>query len=198
MSTKMRNLAAALVASAAAFCSEAVIADDASQQSGASSRPWFVDQRRLPDSGVSSGVPAAGQPASATDAEHKADEKKRVPDDAAAKLSAEDERFKAQEIETRQEAEEAKRVAEEAEAKRKADEVAAAKKAETKRKVEEQKSIEVEAAAKAKAVLAALKANGLAAPTKIVIKGYSELAPVACNDTAENMQLNRRVEVWAY
>jgi outer membrane protein OmpA-like peptidoglycan-associated protein len=48
-------------------------------------------------------------------------------------------------------------------------------------------------------VLAALKVNGLTtAANKIVIKGYSELAPVACNDTLDNMQINRRVEVWAY
>ena len=52
---------------------------------------------------------------------------------------------------------------------------------------------------RARAVLAALKANGLATPTnKVVIRGYGELAPVACNDTPDNMSLNRRVEVWVY
>jgi outer membrane protein OmpA-like peptidoglycan-associated protein len=30
----------------------------------------------------------------------------------------------------------------------------------------------------------------------VVQKGYSELAPVACNDLLEGRNLNRRVEVW--
>jgi outer membrane protein OmpA-like peptidoglycan-associated protein len=30
----------------------------------------------------------------------------------------------------------------------------------------------------------------------MVPKGYSELAPVACNDLLEGRNLNRRVEVW--
>lgn len=50
---------------------------------------------------------------------------------------------------------------------------------------------------RAKAVLAVMKANGFSEPkTKLAVKGYSELAPVACNDTEDGMQLNRRVEVW--
>lgn len=50
---------------------------------------------------------------------------------------------------------------------------------------------------RARAVLAALKAEGLdLAKHKISIKGYGELAPAACNDTPEGMQINRRVEVW--
>lgn len=44
------------------------------------------------------------------------------------------------------------------------------------------------------AVLAA--ADGRIAPTAIVAKGYGPLAPIACNDTVERRQLNRRVEVW--
>lgn len=44
------------------------------------------------------------------------------------------------------------------------------------------------------AVLAA--AGKLAAPGNIAAKGHGALAPVACNDTAEHRQLNRRVEVW--
>jgi phosphate transport system substrate-binding protein len=30
----------------------------------------------------------------------------------------------------------------------------------------------------------------------VVHKGYSELAPVACNDQEDGRNLNRRVEVW--
>jgi phosphate transport system substrate-binding protein len=30
----------------------------------------------------------------------------------------------------------------------------------------------------------------------VVTKAYGELAPVACNDSPEGQQLNRRVEVW--
>ena len=33
---------------------------------------------------------------------------------------------------------------------------------------------------------------------RIVAKGYSELAPVACNDSLEGQEFNRRVEVWLY
>jgi phosphate transport system substrate-binding protein len=33
-------------------------------------------------------------------------------------------------------------------------------------------------------------------PSLVVHKGYSELAPVACNDNQEGRNLNRRVEVW--
>jgi phosphate transport system substrate-binding protein len=50
---------------------------------------------------------------------------------------------------------------------------------------------------RAKAVLAVMKANGLLEPrAKLAVKGFSELAPVSCNDTEDGMQLNRRVEVW--
>ncbi len=50
---------------------------------------------------------------------------------------------------------------------------------------------------RAQAVLAVMKANGLShRQAKIAVKGYSELAPVSCNDTEDGMQLNRRVEVW--
>lgn len=52
---------------------------------------------------------------------------------------------------------------------------------------------------RAQAVLAALRANGLPkGQPKIVSKGYSELAPVACNTTPDDMQRNRRVEVWVH
>lgn len=44
------------------------------------------------------------------------------------------------------------------------------------------------------AVLAA--AGKLAAPASLTAKGHGPLAPVACNDSAEHRQLNRRVEVW--
>ena len=44
------------------------------------------------------------------------------------------------------------------------------------------------------ALLAATK--GRLDPRLIVAKGYGALAPVACNDTANGQQLNRRVEVW--
>jgi phosphate transport system substrate-binding protein len=33
-------------------------------------------------------------------------------------------------------------------------------------------------------------------PALISSRGYSELAPVACNDSEEGRNLNRRVEVW--
>jgi phosphate transport system substrate-binding protein len=39
-------------------------------------------------------------------------------------------------------------------------------------------------------------AKGAINPSLIVHKGYSELAPVACNDQLEGRNLNRRVEVW--
>ncbi len=46
---------------------------------------------------------------------------------------------------------------------------------------------------RANAVSQALRAAGFEGA---ITKGYSELAPVACNDTPENRQFNRRVEVW--
>jgi phosphate transport system substrate-binding protein len=50
---------------------------------------------------------------------------------------------------------------------------------------------------RAKAVLAVMNADGLPLrPDQITVKAYSEIAPTACNDTEEGMQLNRRVEVW--
>jgi phosphate transport system substrate-binding protein len=39
-------------------------------------------------------------------------------------------------------------------------------------------------------------AKGSIDPALVVHKGYSELAPVACNDQLEGRNLNRRVEVW--
>jgi phosphate transport system substrate-binding protein len=39
-------------------------------------------------------------------------------------------------------------------------------------------------------------ARGSIDPATVVHKGYSELAPVACNDGLEGRNLNRRVEVW--
>jgi phosphate transport system substrate-binding protein len=39
-------------------------------------------------------------------------------------------------------------------------------------------------------------AKGSIDPALVVQKGYSELAPVACNDQQEGRDLNRRVEVW--
>ncbi len=39
-------------------------------------------------------------------------------------------------------------------------------------------------------------AKGGIDPSLVVHKGYSELAPVACNDQLEGRNLNRRVEVW--
>jgi phosphate transport system substrate-binding protein len=38
--------------------------------------------------------------------------------------------------------------------------------------------------------------KGLIDPSLVMHKGYSELAPVACNDQLEGRNLNRRVEVW--
>ncbi|MEQ8823450.1 MAG: phosphate ABC transporter substrate-binding/OmpA family protein [Filomicrobium sp.] len=46
---------------------------------------------------------------------------------------------------------------------------------------------------RANAVAAALANAGYRGAT---VKAYSELAPVACNDTLEDRQFNRRVEVW--
>jgi phosphate transport system substrate-binding protein len=46
---------------------------------------------------------------------------------------------------------------------------------------------------RAETVAKALSAAGYAGA---VAKGYSELAPIACNDTAESREFNRRVEVW--
>jgi phosphate transport system substrate-binding protein len=52
--------------------------------------------------------------------------------------------------------------------------------------------------ARATAVREALLAasNGSLKPEQIVAKGYSELVPVACNDTEAGRERNRRVEVW--
>lgn len=44
------------------------------------------------------------------------------------------------------------------------------------------------------ALLAA--ARGAIDPRQIIASGYGSLAPVACNDTVEGRDLNRRVEVW--
>jgi phosphate transport system substrate-binding protein len=49
---------------------------------------------------------------------------------------------------------------------------------------------------RAQAVLRALTGAGPIASTTIGAYAFGELAPVACNDTAEARQLNRRVEVW--
>jgi phosphate transport system substrate-binding protein len=52
---------------------------------------------------------------------------------------------------------------------------------------------------RAQAVRQALAPAGQAAATlaaPVVTKAYGELAPVACNDSPEGQQLNRRVEVW--
>jgi phosphate transport system substrate-binding protein len=38
--------------------------------------------------------------------------------------------------------------------------------------------------------------NGSLKPEQITVKGYSELVPVACNDTEAGRERNRRVEVW--
>ncbi len=52
--------------------------------------------------------------------------------------------------------------------------------------------------ARATAVRDALLAasNGSLKPEQIVVKGFSELVPVACNDTELGRERNRRVEVW--
>lgn len=39
-------------------------------------------------------------------------------------------------------------------------------------------------------------ANGSLTEEQIVVKGYSELVPIACNDSEEGRHKNRRVEVW--
>jgi phosphate transport system substrate-binding protein len=50
---------------------------------------------------------------------------------------------------------------------------------------------------RAATVLGALqKVNTKPLPVNIVTKAYSQLAPVACNDTPEQRGFNRRVEVW--
>ncbi len=46
---------------------------------------------------------------------------------------------------------------------------------------------------RSRAVEGALRAAGFSGA---LVKGYSELAPVACNDTPESRNFNRRVEVW--
>lgn len=40
--------------------------------------------------------------------------------------------------------------------------------------------------------------GGAALASRLVAKGYSELAPVACNDNERGLEFNRRVEVWLY
>lgn len=49
---------------------------------------------------------------------------------------------------------------------------------------------------RAAAVLASLQRSGPSLPVQLVTKGYSQLAPVACNDSLEARSFNRRVEVW--
>lgn len=50
---------------------------------------------------------------------------------------------------------------------------------------------------RAATVLAAIQRAGQnPIQAQLVTKGYSQLAPVACNDTAEARSYNRRVEVW--
>ncbi|MGI9421833.1 MAG: phosphate ABC transporter substrate-binding/OmpA family protein [Hyphomicrobiaceae bacterium] len=46
---------------------------------------------------------------------------------------------------------------------------------------------------RAEAVQAALRAKGI---DRTTVSSYSEMAPVACNDTREGLAFNRRVEVW--
>jgi flagellar motor protein MotB len=41
-----------------------------------------------------------------------------------------------------------------------------------------------------------LAANGALKPEAIEVQAYGELMPVACNDTEEGRQKNRRVEIW--
>jgi phosphate transport system substrate-binding protein len=48
---------------------------------------------------------------------------------------------------------------------------------------------------RAKAVESALLSTGIASD-RLIAKGYSELLPVACNDSADGQAKNRRVEVW--
>lgn len=50
---------------------------------------------------------------------------------------------------------------------------------------------------RAATVLAALQKTGdKPIQAQLVTKGYSQLAPVACNDTPESRSFNRRVEIW--
>jgi phosphate transport system substrate-binding protein len=49
---------------------------------------------------------------------------------------------------------------------------------------------------RAQAVLRALTSAGPIAATTIIANAFGELAPIACNDTVEARQHNRRVEVW--
>jgi phosphate transport system substrate-binding protein len=49
---------------------------------------------------------------------------------------------------------------------------------------------------RAQTVLAALRSAGKPLDVNLVTKAYSQLAPVACNDTPEARGFNRRVEVW--
>ena len=49
---------------------------------------------------------------------------------------------------------------------------------------------------RAASVLSALQRSGAKIPAQLVTKAYSQLAPVACNDSPESRTFNRRVEVW--
>ena len=50
---------------------------------------------------------------------------------------------------------------------------------------------------RAAAVMNALqRSNGAPIQAKLVTRAYSQLAPVACNDTADARSFNRRVEIW--
>ncbi|MGH6816775.1 MAG: phosphate ABC transporter substrate-binding/OmpA family protein [Hyphomicrobiaceae bacterium] len=56
-------------------------------------------------------------------------------------------------------------------------------------------ALSVKRAAQVRTTLLAV-GKGVVTPASIASKGYSELAPVACNDSREGQNLNRRVEVW--
>lgn len=47
--------------------------------------------------------------------------------------------------------------------------------------------------ARAQSVNSALRAVGYSGA---IVAGYGEMSPVACNDTPESRNMNRRVEVW--
>ena len=51
---------------------------------------------------------------------------------------------------------------------------------------------------RAEAVRSAIVAagKGKIEPSRLLVRGYGELAPVACNDTSKGKAFNRRVEVW--